>query len=345
MSLKNLSIVTAKLAISGTVICLIAGLFLILTEEGQVTEAQADVTDLLPGGPSQHHRFERVMKRAGLDGQPFDHNGNIVKFAVGESHLTPNQLMDYFQRELRREGVNTKAYGQPLVDLPQLQDEFIEMSSSEESEERNLAMLRGEVVPLIANQAMMAMGGLVPKKKREDIEDFLETWTFLHNGDIDPRANIGGFRAIEARLDPNTGRSTVTATWSEPGFDAYKANAVGRTRGASPDAEVPTCIGCERRHRLEGLGEHHPFVLNQLFSPASMDTNRQFYSAALERRGWEPASSMDILDEIRPYVPELDDLYQDMLTFERNGQTLNFLFDDNGDGQTSIIAIQGPEAE
>lgn len=343
MPLRNLLIATLKLAISGAIVAAIAAIFLVISDDGTVPEAQADLTDLVPGGPDDHLRFERVLKRAGLQPRPFDHNGNIVKFAVGETNLSPLDLMEYFQREFQREGINSEHYTESILTNPATEAEATEYLTTQASAERSEAMLRGEIVPLFIDEDMVTMGSFIPKMKAQDMREAAEKWIPRADGSIHLDDNMGGFRTIEARRDPETGLSTVTATWSDRGFDAHKANGTARVVGASPDTEIPVCPGCIRYNRLKGLSREDPYVLNQIVSQGSVDTNHQFYTSALSRRGWVTSETEQALSMMSDHAPELSKIWSSgrIVSLKRDDQeNMNLFLADDGDGATSIISIQ-----
>lgn len=346
MAIKNLVRSTLKLALSGAVVAAIAALFLILSDDGTVTEAQADLADIMPGGPDSHFRFERVIRRSGLEARPFDHNGNVVKFAVGESELSPKELMNHFQREFKREGINSQIYTDSLVILPDTAQEIEAHHLSEETVKRNEAMLRGEVVPIFVSDDIVSMASFVPKVKANDTEEIEEKWNRARGDVISLDDNMAGFRSIEARREPDTGRSTVTATWSDRGFDAHKANGNTRVAGASPDLNVPVCPGCKRLNRLEGLDEQDPYILNQIVSQGSVANIEQFYKAALLQRGWVPSDTQKALDGLSEHVPELRALWQQggFLNFTHpDGDTMNVFISSYPGENTSIVTVQSSQ--
>lgn len=347
MPLKNILINTLKLAISGAIIASIAALFLIFSEDGTIQQAEADLTDILPGGPDDHFRFERIIKRAGLEASPFDHNGNIIKFAVGESELSPKELMAYFQKEFKREGINSQVYTDSLVHLSDSEEAAKAKALGQRNIEQNQAMLQGEVVPIFVHDDMVSMGSFIPKIKVDGFEEIADMWLRSADGSISLDANHGGFRAIEARRDAKTGRSTVTATWSERDFDVNKAHGTARV-GTSPDTEVPVCPGCKRLNRIKGMSDDNPYTLNQVLSRGSIDNNHHFYSTALTQRGWVESDTHKALSEMSRHIPELANLWRhgSFASFKSpNGENMNLFISDYGDGRTSVVTIQGPEEE
>lgn len=341
MSIRNLATLSLKLTLSGAVIAAIAGLFLVISDDGQVPEAQADVTNLIPRTLAQHQNFDRVIKRAGLEPRPYDHNGNNVFFAAGESEMAPQELLTYFQDEFKRHGINSEIYTEPLLTFPDTMEEAQANLLDPENGPRNHALLNGEIVPFHVSPEMVSMGGILPHVKTEGPEDLLHDWIPNDDGIPDIRTNARGYRFIEARLDPDSGRSVVTAAYSDSYYDFNKA-LDPEAPGVTVDPEVPGCIGCQRLNRLQGLSGHDPFTLNHYISPNSAANTQQNYQAAMRNRGWRPTQGDQILEALRDHVPELRDHAQYMINFERDGEFVSFVINDESMG-SSIVTIQGPQ--
>lgn len=343
MDFKNLIKAAAKLALSGAVIAAIAAIFLILSEDGSVQHAEADLTDIMPGGPDDHFRFERVIRRSGLEPRPFDHNGNIVKFAVGESELSPREILAYFQKQFKNEGINSQVYTKGIIHPLGSDEENEKIFSNEENAKRNTALLRGEVVPTLITDNLISMGSFIPKVKAKNAGEIAEKWLHDAEGPFSIDANHGGFRSIEARREADTGKSTITATWTDRDFDIKKAQGIARA-GASPDTEIPVCPGCERLNRIKGLSKEDPYTLNQISARGSVDTNYQFFSAALAQRGWIESDTQTALDEMSRHIPDLAQLWRqgEFVSFENSdGETMNLFITTDPNGRTSVVTLQG----
>ncbi|MFO7962429.1 MAG: hypothetical protein R6U50_00765, partial [Desulfobacterales bacterium] len=189
----------------------LTGLFIVLSDDGEVSEAQADVSNLHPQAVLQHGNFSRVMEEAGLEPQPHDYNGNLVYFAHGESRMRPDELADYFQRKFVQAGINSRMYDSAyLTDLDPDEMEPGEYSSPEEmlgntimpeQIEQGRARLNGEVVPMHMSPGSMQMSGIIPHQQAADGVELarqLEQQSTVEGVDLDQRIN--GWRFHHRRL-------------------------------------------------------------------------------------------------------------------------------------------------
>lgn len=340
MFAKRTAAITLKLALSGAMIFGIATLFVVLSDDGTVPEAQADLTNLVSRTHAQHHDFARVIARAGLEPRPFDHNGNQIFFAVGESDRSPKDLLTYFQREFKAAGINSDIYTEPTMPFTDTLEEYQRVVSSEAQEKANHAMLNGEIVPYHVTDDFVSMGGIVPHRKTNSGDDLLHDWRPNADGVPDIATNARAFRYLEARRDPSTGVSVVTSSFSDNYFDFKKAIGDGPVAGVGVDPDVPSCVGCERRHRLKGLSGIDPFTLNQFESPRSADATVSQYRSAMINRGWQPTKSDDLLEALREFIPEIAYYSDYMINFERGDEAIGIVVSPNRHGTSSVITLQ-----
>ncbi len=366
MNIRDLAIVTLKLGLSGAIIAGIAALFLVVSEDGEVTEAQADLYDMQPMSIHQHGDFERVIEDSGLEPKPYDYNGNFVNFAFGESEMSPEELLDQYQQRFKQAGINSKIYDESMFDL--LMDD--DASESEELTQAMDGLLQGEMVPVSIHENHIAMAGMLGSVDPED-ERFHEFKKQLEAADLDrysdpeqfarkvqeigdqhlPDAStiggniyedsIDGFRYLEAHRESGTGTSNVISSWSDGDFDANKVSDPD-AEGVGADSEVPACIGCDRDNRLQALNDDDPYILNQ-FRTSNSHTGDivDFYDRAMTQREWQRVDTDQGLEELQPHVPELQYMSGEMASYERGDEHLTVYIPDefNADGERSIITM------
>lgn len=363
MNAPQIATVALKLGFSGAVIFTIAAAFVIVSDDGEVSEAKADLYDLHSADVYQHEDFQRVLEDSGLEPRPYDHNGNFVNFAVGDSDLTPEELLEYYQHKFKRAGINSKVYDEAM---------FSALARHQEADDDELldaqdALLRGEMVPLSITEDHVAMGGLLGSfEPDDDAEDFKEqlqsqdlsrfaTTDELHDhldnlskfhlpptlGHEAYDDDIEGFRYLEAHREPGTSNTTVTSTWSDGEFDADKVTDPDAT-GVGTD-DIPACIGCERDNRLQALGDDEPYVLNQFRTTSTPGEVTSFYERALTQRDWSPTEAEKGLRELTPQIPELQQMPGDMVSFERGEEFITVFVPEKPHqrtGERSVVTLR-----
>lgn len=335
--------VLLKLGVSGAVIVAIGATVLVSSSPGEVKEAEADLTDFLTGPKAEQRNFERVIAESGLVPRSYDYNGNDVYFAAGDSELSPTELLEYYQERFHAVGVNSKVYTEPLVRPGPTANVYQDAFKDPAYLEQNHAMINGEVVPLHVTEDLVAMGSMVPRKKTDDIAELVETWNHSQNGGLDIEENMRSYRMVEARRNPDTGGSTVTATWASDGFDP-KLIRDPDAIGSRPDLSVPACAGCERVSRLAGNNPGEPYVVNLYKSHAAPASIERFYRAAMENRGWSLSESTELLDEYARHVPQLAAVHGELLNFERDGHHVSLIIEEDERGDTMVVSIEeGPK--
>lgn len=364
MTARNLVIVALKLGFSGAVIVAIAAIFLVVSDDGDVSEAQADLYDLHSADVYAHGDFERVLEDSGLEPRPYDLNGNFVNFAVGESELTPAELMEYYQHKFERAGINSEVYDEAMFSAMASDDAF----GNEDLRDAQDAFWQGEMVPLSVSDEHVAMAGLLgavdPEDERYDnFKDQLQSADLSHVGDqrqlyshleelgdlhLPPVIGAGdvfeddieGFRFLEAHREPGTATTTVTSTWSDGEFDARKMNDPDAD-GVGADGEVPACIGCQRDKRLQALNDDEPYVLNQFRTTSPPEQITSFYRQAMPRRDWTPTETDEALEALKPHVLELQQMPGHMVNFERGDEFLTVFVADQPDagGERGVVTL------
>lgn len=343
MTWREWIIIGAKLAGCASLVFAMAMGMVIFSEDGQVTSAEADVTHLVPEALIPKPDFEDIITSSGLEPRPYDHNGNRVHFAAGDTDYEPRQVLDYFQTKFVDADINSRTWEQGVYfDAPNRQAAQAQMASQDQRDQRH-AMLNGEVVPVYVSDDHVAMGGIDPTLKSEDAEEMADQWpTDPDTGHKDFHANIDGFRYVEARRDELTGQTTVTASWSgDDDFDADRAENP-ESEGVGTDSEVPVCRGCEPVNRFAGLASSEPYTLNQYRTRNDVGDVHEFYAQAMPARGWQPAESAASLERLQQVVPQLNGLPGDLEVYERDGEFVTIFADRSQTPETSVIALRGP---
>ena len=333
-----------KLLLSGALIASIGFAFVVLSPSpsSEISEAQADITDFFPRQLLQHRDFDRVMEDLGFEPRPYDYNGNIVQFAFADTPLSPQDFSRAVQQRLLEAGINSDIYTTPAYINASSMEAIARHKFSEPSMVRSRAMLNGEMVPIHSTPDHVTLAGVVPQKGFNSTEELLEMIERRpRHSPLTIDNYMDTFRFIDARRDPNTGGSSVTATWADSNFDPRRISDPS-SLDVRLDTEVPSCIGCTRSNRVAALDPDEPYVLNQFETTSSPDRVRDFYIQAMGQRGWELAQSNKILFELEAHIPELRTPGRDLLTFERDGEFLNFyLSEDPQTRRTNIMAIRG----
>ncbi len=342
MNFQSVLINLVKLGLCGAVIAGIASLFVIFSEDGTVRDAEADLFDVIPRSALGKPTFDDVIASSGLEARPYDHNGNMVKSAVGVSELSPTALAQHYQEQFVKAGINSKVYDQSLFTHEVLSvEDAIAIDDDEALERQRIAMLNGEVVPLRLTDEHVALGGIVPHESTGDIEEILNNWRKNPHGIVDLDENMAGFRYLEARRAVGERQTTVSATWSvDQNFDARRSHNP-RQAAARPDPNVPACIGCSRVNRLAALDSSEPYVLNHFETTESIDNTEYFYRQAMTERGWSLSEASDILRRLEPHVPYLMGLEGDFLSFERGDRFLTIYQVPTAPGKISVITMEG----
>ena len=362
-----------KIMASVALVAAFALVFTILSQDGDISDASADVTDLVPRSVMEHESFERVVAESGLEPRPYDMNGNLVHFAAGESHLSPQELADYYQHKLIRAGINSMYYESGIQEQAMEQaleyqksnpvqereagtqsgDQDIEVSDQElelfeSHNQQNHAMLNGEVVPLHIGENRVTLAGIQPKRQSANLEDINHEWLRdpVHN-EIDLARNMNSYRFIEAYRRPGEQVTTVNATWSEE--EQFDGELMQDPSSLDHDSRVqlPTCPGCERVQRHQGLHHEEPYTLNQFKVRTPPSNVHSFYTETLGGEGWSPSGEDSLLDQLGARIPELGQLTGQSVTYKRGNEYIVIRTEpmDDDPQLTSVVTMHGEKLE
>ncbi|MBA2661268.1 MAG: hypothetical protein H0U74_03180 [Bradymonadaceae bacterium] len=341
--MKHVLLALLKLTAAGSVIATIAWLVLVTSPEGEVAQpAQAVIFDLF-GGADSSAEFGKVIANSGLEPRPYKYNGNVMFFAAGETEKSPSDVLDYYQREFVARGINKKNHKDTTPMKGALAQSFLPGADNaralDDADPASKAILAGEIVPFQTGSDYVAMGGMVLSDAKLSNEQRLEK--MLEEDKYDYEAKFKGFRWVDAAYDRDVKRTQITAVWTDNDFDAAKMNGTAFVEEPG-DPEIPACIGCYRDFRVESLSPKERFSANQFRTTTALDTTNNFYTVAMEKRGWKLSGAQPALDKLAKFIPELADINQEgrMLDLERGDSNISIVMVPNDDGSTRVFTLQ-----
>jgi hypothetical protein len=324
-SLKTTLFLTGKLALAGAAICAIAWSFAVYQPDATVRESQADILDLSFIELSEGARFAKGLDKLGHDQpQTFDINGNVVNFSVNYSSKRPMQLAKEYQEEFVYQGLNDEVWepGSTFHANPDMQ----------------LEAMTGGIVPLQVSDNQAVLGGVSPAGDATTMEGLKR---LNDSDDPDKQRVFTGHRVIRMLWDPQSLRSTVTATWGNDEFDYRKMmgspdTSKQNTRdGLSVDTEVPACPSCSRVSRVRDLDSSREYSNNIFSGTHSKAKTIDFYRQAMPNRGWAETVSSRTFNATRPYI-EFDGGEAGMVQFAKNARFLTVMSFPAPNGETIV---------
>ena len=121
---------------------------------------------------------------------------------------------------------------------------------------------------------------------RESADDFTDKLT--------------AFRSIEAFRDKKSGKTVVTASWSDEDFDmeAMRPSEFGYPEGARFRDEVPICASCEPAWSFGGNGPEQPYSSNIVWSEEPVAQVDASYRRLMAREGWAQLDATPVEQEL-----------------------------------------------
>lgn len=344
-----------KLGGAGATICAIAWAFLTLSPDPvePVKQAEADIFSLDFAAPkSKEARFVEALQDEGMEKpRTYDWNGNTFFFSMKQTKDDPLTVMRDFQHTFARRGVNKKAHlklppsianALPPQDLKEAAPAGQKRSSEiyTQNLERLDDFFSGGVVPTEVGRDYIAMAGTTSKQGADSGLSFLEER--LKNVHNPIESNVAAMRFIDARRNPHTGLTTVTATWSDKNLDFRKFRNERDVLALSADEEIPTCIGCERLMRFAGHGDESDYTNHSFRGGGSPQQVASFYDRALSARGWEAAESSKAMELMRRrgLGPKNGAIFR---TYVRGDTFLNVvIYTNERTGETTAQLVESP---
>lgn len=358
--MKTILIDLAKVATAGASLWLIALAVIALSPQKEAVQtAQADITEFVTRDALPDDSFSRLMKDVGIKGRPFDYNGNHVYFGAQSVRDTPRQGLSHLQQRFVERGINKEAHTESLAQSGMAMDlhgeKFLDLWNASRGEghfERGPeasakgksaaeAYLSGEVMPITVSEDYISMSGIVPVRRGQEVsvERLHEQWETDERGALDPMINTKGFRFIDLTREKDR-TTTMTATWADGDFDGRKLDPNYKGPGLSTDRDIPSCIGCKRTFRIEGLDQDSdPFTTNQFYSTLRGDSITSFYERSMRARGWKAAATQEPMSRLFQELPELQSLNGRMLFMERDGERVELLVREMEQGGTMVTSL------
>lgn len=272
----------------------------------EVKEAEADIWGLDFGEKEKHERFVEVLQGVGMEHpRAYNWNGNRVFFSTMTTSESPQAVLRKFQDEFERVGVNKKAHH----DLP---DDFSFESIQDIQDqpphlrEKSAAELRayldwqddlwsGGVVPIVKGRDAVQMIGTTTNNEAKTSFDAVKE--IMGSATRRPDHNVKAMRYIDAMRQDN-GQTRITSVWSDNDLKMGKFNDDERYEDrVHSSTTVPSCLGCKRLMRFEGVSAEKGYVANIYEGTTDPAGALDFYDTALKNRGWEPTSSGQVLDQ------------------------------------------------
>lgn len=290
----------------------------------QSQHASADIADFMPQSVFAPASTSAIVKDSGLTPRKYNINGNDVYFAVGETMMSPREVLEHYQTEFAAAGINSRKYLESPQQKINGDPEKFKLYGAEAQEVVD-AMSDGEVVPYLVTNNYISMGG--PIITADSFKEILEEWgpTALD----DPNRVMKGWRFIDARRKA-TGTTEVTSIWADENFDFNKfRNPNGARIGLNP--AVPACPGCRLVLRSNSVEES--MSVDQYASQASPEAVRDFYVKSMTARGWELSDTTRAMEHAAQHVPDHPfNTRGPMLSFSKGDQhvTYTILASENG---------------
>lgn len=346
--MKQIALNSLKLAATGGVIAAIWFVALTTETNVEVPEAHADILGLNIGDDGQG--FTRAMESLGLEPRPYDFNGNVMYFAAGTTPKTPAELEPIFAQALQKHGVNKRdASKVPAMATAAAQNWRFPSNPDGEQPPEELfenfarlepqggAMVDGEVVTVAREPDLLRMVGMEWNSTKDEMLEQMKT------GDVPAQESgmkkfMGGYKYIEANYDRNDGTTSITAVWNaDREFDASKMDNTSFL-SSPPDANIPPCMGCDRRYRMKSLAADEPIQGNNWHTNMSMTQTYDYYKNAMAARGWTVSEAQKVLDKAAEVVPELAALEGRVLNLEQDGKTMQIVLIPSEEGGTEVFS-------
>lgn len=340
--MKKLLRLTAKLVLVAGIILAIAAGMVSMAPDGEVKEANADITDLVPYKSWEGRSYSKVMSETGLNIRAYDLNGNTMYFGLGKTEKAPKQVL----KDLQEAFVTAKINDRPYLDVPQSlyaesTQNLIDRRLTPDSEEFQYleAMVTGEIVPIRVGSERIVMGGMMPEAGAQ--QDAVALFEAIGTGGSTEAGVFKGFRYLEARRDPKTGVTTVESTWADEDFDWRKMENPDKYADLE-QGDVRRCPGCSTQTAMKSLNPGEDYYAQQFTSQTPAPALVDFYDTTLGEQGWERSEAGKFLNGLqneRGYGM-LEGIHH--LDYSRGDQWKSILISPSGDdrGGVSVTAVE-----
>lgn len=315
----------AKVGLAGGVV---AAVFFAMTTagpQGEVSKADADIVDFMPGDVFAGRNTTEIITKSGLTPRAYEVNGNKLLFAVGETEADPKDVLDYYQTQFVKAGINSQKWlttpnGKGLP-------EEAKLKHADLGRKQLHAMNHGEVIPYFATDDYVSMGG--PILRGKPIDELIEE--FAKNPPNSRVSIYKGWRFIDAQKQA-TGKTRVTSVWADDHFD-FAAMRNPNEAKLGPNMKVPSCPGCILVNRTRSLEPDEPYGIEQYRTTLETQTALDFYKKSMLARGWELSDSTQVMEFVATKVPDMP--------FNTRGKFYSFA---KGDELVMVTAMSHPQA-
>lgn len=311
----------AKMTVAGAIVATIAFGFGVFDETASVPASNADIFAMDFADRTSTEKFVASLEELGHNRpEVYNLNGNTVFFSSAFHEQEPRAVMEKYQREFHEQGLN-----------PEL---FLEVNDAN-SDRMMKTALSGGVVPMMISEDNILLGGVVSVGDTRTEEDLVRN--FEANKGKAPWKLFDAHRYVEINRDG--GRTLVTSSWSDKGFDYEKMIPGSRAAGANTDPDVPACPGCVRLTSFSDEGEGH-YRNNVYFGVSDVRSQADFYDQAMRARGWEQTETSRVMGTMSQYV-EFDGQDGIMREYIRDGEMMQVMAlpDPNGEGAITHTVI------
>lgn len=233
-----------------------------------------------------------------------------------------------------------------VADQSDLDQRAEEAGNSMEGDEAGCAATgtcSADMVTAKRGQAKMAALKSLLTQNRDKLQKcpFFREALYGSAGEMGFDSQLAGFRSIEAFRDPETGSTSVTAVWTDDGFDARQA--VPEKYGINPNIEddLVRCEDCQTTWTFGGNGSEEGYGTTLMFSNREIDVVANEYKQKLEGKGWKRAEGDIVMEKIyqRAGNPMPD---KRALRFTKNGEHLRVMIGKDQHERTNVTMTRSP---
>jgi hypothetical protein len=334
---KRIRAVGKIMGAAGIVAAMAFGFSWIGQGDGFVSEAGADIVTSTFAPKTEQAKFVDSLRESGFSKpRMYDYDGNTVFFSTKTTRKSPLLAARELQETFYKNGVNERTYnGLPKLDIRE--EEKHDKEAFEEVLASHRQLFDGQMVPVMWTDDEVRMGGLEMEGEPESHE-ILEA--FARGRNI--LEGVKRIRYVDAFRSSPTGKTTMTATWSDDDLDFRKFASAGAP-GTSVDRTVPACPGCNRVRRFGGTEREASYVENVYEGRRSPDQMRMFYRKALAKRGWKLSDSSKLIQEMERQGFKQVDKDAQFDAYARGKTFLHVLtYRDRQSGLTNVHIMRGP---
>ena len=344
-----------KLAVCGTVVAAIGFAFIVLTPDGSVEEADADLFWTSPGDFSTNQeKFIDVLEDQGFsEPEPYEWNDNIVYFSHGETDEAPREVSERVQRALVDVGLNEQMY--PVPPNPNSIEHAYENDRPDKEQIVYASIaaqdfVDGGMIPMIDTGDKVALSGIDTAlqhgeiQDKYDLDDLPAFMAMMSSYGGDDMADlIENVRYVEAFRPHGSSRTQKVAMFGEEDLNLRNFTPGGGSADVGDDL-IPACPGCERNTNFAGAESQQQYRMQSYNTSHAAESVVDFYRRAMVERGWELSTGIGLVEQFRAdrAPSDADDMYGEMLTFVHDSGDIAQIHVYEGDNrQTQVNVFRG----